>query len=165
MKVVRFLRGFTQVELLMSMGILMVLIAVLTSLFGQIVDVQLESKSLSSVDENGRYILARMIHDMQSASSIKLPATPGGQANTLQITVNAVDYTYALDANGNLLLTDNTGSNNLNSEAGAISNLNFKRIGSGDANDTVQVNFTVTSRTQRSAGTDAKNFQTTLGLQ
>ena len=86
--------GFSLMELIISTGILMILISVLTTLFGQILDVQLQSKSTSSVDENSRFILARLSYDMQSASKIVTPATPGQQSDTLQITINSVDYVY-----------------------------------------------------------------------
>jgi Tfp pilus assembly protein PilW len=155
--------GFTQIELLLSMGILMILIGVLTTLFGQILDVQLESKAISSVDENGRYIMARLTHDMQSAQAIVTPENAGDQTNALQITVNSINYTYSLN-NGNLQLTDNIGSDNLNSTAASISNLSFRRIGSSGNSDTVQVGFTVTSNTKQAKGSEQKNFQTTLGL-
>ncbi len=143
----------------------MVLISILTTLFGQILDVQLESKASSSVDQNGRFILSRLIHDMQSASSITTPATPGTQSDTLQITVNSINYIYSLDSNGNLLLTNNNGSGQLNSSDAGVSGLTFTRIGNGDINDTVRVGFTVTSRTKQTKGFEQKSFQTTLGLQ
>ena len=156
--------GFSLLELVISMGILMVLISVLLSLFGQILDVQTASKSTSVVDKNGRYILARLTHDMQSATKIVTPATPGTQTDTLQITVNSVDYIYSLDSNGNLLLTANSVSTQLNSVSSTISNLSFTRIGSGDGTDVVRVGFRITSSSQQGKGAEQKNFQTTLGL-
>lgn len=165
MKIVTVQRGFTLIELIISTGVLMILIALLTTVFGQILDVQLESKATSSVDQNGRYILARLTHDMQSASSIVTPASPGQQTDTLQITINSVDYIYTLDSEGNLLLTQNSQSNQLNSEAVTISALSFTRIGNGDSNDTVRVGFTITSKTQQAKGDEVKSFQTTLGLE
>lgn len=146
------------------MGILMVLIGVLTTLFGQILDVQLESQAVSSVDQNGRFIMARLTHDVQSASDIVTPEDPGDETDTLQITVNSVEYIYTLDAGGNLLLTQDSVSDQLNSEAVRISDLSFTRIGNGDSNDTVRIGFTVTSRAQQQAGMQQKSFQTTLGL-
>src|SRR5438045_832261 len=101
MKVVMSLRGrnekgFTQIELLLSMVILMILISVLTTVFGQILDVQLDSKSVSSVDQNGRYILARLIHDTQSAQSIASPSAVGQSSTTLKLLVNSINYTYSV---------------------------------------------------------------------
>lgn len=157
--------GFTLLELLLSMGILMILIAILTTVFGQILDVQLESKSVSSVDQNGRYIMARFTHDMQSAQTIVVPAAPGEQSDTLQIRVNSINYTYSASQSGDLVLINNNGTDVLNNSSASISALTFTRIGNGDTNDTIRVGFTVTSKTQQSRGADQKSFQTTLGLE
>src|SRR6266566_4299700 len=89
-------RGFTLVELLLYMGLLTILVTIMSSLFKTIVDVQLESKSSSSVDQDGRFILARITHDMQAAQKIISPANPGDNSTSLQITVNSVNYTYSL---------------------------------------------------------------------
>src|SRR5260221_14717573 len=96
-------RGFTLVELLLYMGLLTILVTIMSSLFKTIVDVQLESKSSSSVDQDGRFIIARMVHDMQSAQTIVIPASAGSTTTTLQITENSVNYTYSL-VGGNLQL-------------------------------------------------------------
>ena len=171
MKVVKYLRGikisagFTLMELIISMGILMVLISILMTVFGQILDVQLESKATSTVDQNGRYIMSRLIHDMQRASSITTPPTAGQQTNTLLVVINSIDYTYSLDSNGNLVLTNSNGSENINNYDANISALTFKRLGNNDSNDNVQVTFTVSSRTQKASGTEQKTFQTTVGRQ
>jgi len=157
--------GFTQIELIISMGILLILISVLMTVFGQIVDVQLESKAISSVDQNGRYLLARLTHDMQSADGIVLPASAGQVSDTLQITVNSINYIYKASASGNFVIINNFGTDVLNSNTASISALSFQRVGSGGINDTIRVSFTVTSRVKQVSGNESKNFQTTLGLQ
>src|SRR5258708_2619087 len=78
------------------MGLLTILVTIMSSLFKTIVDVQLETKSASSVDQDGRFIIARLTHDMQSSQKIISPANPGDNLTSLQITVNSVNYTYSL---------------------------------------------------------------------
>lgn len=160
-------KGFTLIELVLYMGILSILVTAIAVIFSTVVDVQLESKATSSVDQNGRYLISKLLYDTRSASSIVTPANPGTQTNTLQITRNSINYIYSLDANSNLLLTNqSTGESNvLNSYDTQVSGLQLLRIGSGGNSDTVQVNFTVTSRIVQAKGQESRSFQTTLGLQ
>ncbi len=159
-------RGFTLIELIMSMGIMALLIGVFTGIFGSIVDTSLDSNATSGVDQDGRFIIARLGYDMQRATQIVTPATPGSiTSNTLTIKINSIDYTYSLDGSGNVQLTDNIGSNSLNSNTTQVSNLTFQRLGIGDTTDTVQVKFTLTSRIKESKGQETKSFQTTIGIQ
>ena len=158
-------RGQTLVELLLYMGLLTILLSVLSSIFGSTIDAQLESKSTSSVDQDGRYIIARLEHDFNSidatSTNISTPATPGSTTSTLTITISSVNNTYSL-SNGNLQLTNSNGTDNLNSSDTKVSNLSFTRIGTGSSKDTVQASFTLTSTTQRTKGAETRNFQTTL---
>jgi hypothetical protein len=158
-------KGFTQIELILSMGILMILIGVMSNVFGQIVDVQIESKQISSIDQNGRYVLARLIHDMQNAQSIASPSAVGEPVGTMKIRINSIDYTYSVSPSGNLILTNNNGVDVLNSSSTSVSGLTFTRIGTGSNSDTIRVGFTLTSRTIRLDQREIKSFQTTLGLQ
>lgn len=160
-------KGFTLIELVIYMGILTILLSVLSSIFGAIVDVQLESTATSSVDQDGRYILAKLTHDVASSSAILLPLNPGDQTNTLQLTINSINYTYSLDSNKNLQIVNNSTNetNVLNSYDTYLSGLTFTRIGSGDSNDTVRVSYTLISRTSEITRQETKTFQTTLGRQ
>lgn len=150
----------------MSIGILSILIGVLTTLFGQIIDTSLDSRATSGVDQDGKYIIARLAYDLQRSSSIVDPAVPSSSTSaTLTIDVNSINYTYDLDGSGNLRLTNNFGPNNLNSNTIQVTDLSFQRLGIGDASDTVQVKFRLTSLIKQSKGNETKSFQTTLGLQ
>lgn len=156
-------RGVTMIELLMYMGLLSILIGVLSTLFVTILETQTESSTTSTVDQDSRYILARMNYDMHHAQQIILPSTPGQSATTLQIRINSVDYTYSLNS-GNLQLTVSSQAANLNSSLSTISNVSFQRIGDGDTDDTIRFNFTVTSKRQLPSGPETRSFQTTYGL-
>jgi len=158
-------KGFTLIELILYMGILVLLITVLSSILSAIVDVQLNSNSTSSVDQDGNYLLAKLTHDVASSSAILIPANPGNQTSTLQLTINSINYTYSLNSSNNLQVVNNSTNETdvLNSYNTSVSGLTFTRIGSGGSGDTVQVTYTVTSRIKERAGYESKGFTTTLG--
>lgn len=163
-------RGFTLVELILSMGILSILLTMLLGVFGNIIDVQLESKSKSVVDQDGRFIMAKLIHDFQAmdkaSDQIIEPAVSdiGLEKDTLILKIGIVEYTYNKDAGNNLQVQSSSGGNpnTLNSTDTEVSSVSFKRIGSGDSNDTIQVKFTLKSKIVRPSGQETRDFQTTL---
>src|SRR5215469_6141095 len=95
------LKGYSLIELVLYIGILSILLAVLTSIFSSVVDVQLESNATSSVDQDGRFLLSKLLYDVKSSSSIVTPATPGVQSSTMQVTINSINYTYSASNSGN----------------------------------------------------------------
>jgi type II secretory pathway pseudopilin PulG len=163
-------KGFTLIELVLYAGILSILVGVMSALFGSIVEVQMESEATSAVDQDGRYILSKMLYDMKSINEndvIVVPVNPGDSGSTLQVQISAINYTYSIDANSNLVVTNTTTgeSNVLNSYNTSVSGLTFQRLGAGGANDTVRVSFTIQSRIQQPSGFETRSFQTTLARQ
>lgn len=158
-------RGFTLVELLLYMGILSMFISILTSIFISAADVKLESESGSSIQRDGTFILSRLAYDIHRATSVNIPLSIGNESNNLQIIVNGVNYTYIIDADGNLTLADDLGTNNLNSYDSRVSELLIKRLGNiGKAEDIFKINFILTSRIRRNSGFETKSFETNLSL-
>lgn len=157
--------GFTLVELLIYIGIMSILFTILAQIFSSIIDVQLESEANSAVQQEGRFILSRFTYDIHRANTIVTPGALGGQSNSLQLTINGVNYTYAL-VSGNLQLTNALGTNNLNGPDISVSNLSFTRLGNSVANakNTIQISYTVTSKVVRPKGPETKDFQTTIGI-
>jgi hypothetical protein len=157
-------KGLSLIELIIYMGILSVLLGVLSGVFGTVIDVQNESKSYSSVDQDGRYILAKLSYDFQSLNSATdSMSVPNSGTLILTFALPAKTYTYNLNGS-NLMLTDSEGSNQLNSFDTSISHLSFQRIGNGGNSDTIRISFRITSKNNRQGGTGFKDFQTTLGM-
>ncbi|OGK13623.1 hypothetical protein A3C98_04430 [Candidatus Roizmanbacteria bacterium RIFCSPHIGHO2_02_FULL_37_15] len=158
--------GYTLVELLVFMGIVSILLAILSNMFAQIVDVRQESESVSSIEQDGNYILTRLAYDVLRAQIINTPASLGQNDSTLDISIDGVNNLYTAN-NGILTVTNNNGSFQLNGANSSISNLDFLRLGNPadtEREDTLRISFTVTSRIVRSSGPESKNFQTTVGL-
>lgn len=142
-----------------------IFIVLLTQLFNSVLDLQLESESTSNVEQEGRYILARFMYDINRADSLVFPTTLGTNSQILQLQIAGVTYAYTLDAvNKNLTINNNNGLDVLNNANTSISNLNFIRIGSGGPRDTIKVSFTVTSKISQAKGFEVKNYVTTIGL-
>lgn len=156
-------KGFSLIELVMYMGILSILLFMLTDILTSTLNVRAESQTNSSIVQDGRFLVARLAYDIERAESISIPAVPGDTSNSLQISLLSISNTYSL-SNGQLILQNNTGSNVLNSIDTTISNLTFKRIGNVGGKNSIQINFTVNSTTQRASGFETKNYQTTIAL-
>ncbi len=163
--------GFTITELLLYMGLLIILITILSQVFVSILDVQLESKSTSSVELDSKFIIQKLIYDMNSmqtsppvSDNIATPSAPGQTSNTLNFNVNSINYIYSLN-NGNIQLENDKGVNKLNSADTIISGLQFTRIGAGTNRDNIQINFTITSNAKRNSGPETRSYQTTISSQ
>jgi len=159
--------GFSTIEFLLYMGIFSILIIVLMQVFFTLLDSQLSSESFSAVDQNGRYVLAKLQYDISQASSIVTPPTQGSQSTSLQITVNSINYLYSLTSGGDLQIKNvSTGAlDTLTGFDASMSALIFTRIGLGTGNDTVQLSFVLQSRTvSHSQKAESRSYQTTIGL-
>lgn len=159
----RYRAGFTIVELLIYMAIMSILLVVLSNIFTSIIDVRLESESVSAVEQDGMYILSRFTYDIPRAQSITTPASLGASTNSLSIVVDGTAYTYAVN-NNNLELTTSSGTDVLNSINTTISGLSFLRLGNSGGNNTIRITYTVTSVTLQNGNPETKQFQTTVGL-
>ena len=156
--------GMTLVELILYMGLLSIFLIVLTSLFSQIISVHLESKSVSSVEEDGRYLLNRLTYDIRRASNITTPVNIGDSGSTLALVIDGSTYTYSQNET-DLQLVSPAGTDIINSIDSQISNLDFQRIGNVSGKNTIVVSFTITSAIQKMGNeAETKNIQTTIGI-
>lgn len=153
-------QGFTLIEQLIYMGLLSIFLLTLTEMFVSILNVRKESEAVSAVDQDSRFIMARLAYDINRADSITSPAL-GVSSNTLGLVIDGVTYTYTLASN-NLQLTVNSNIDTVNSLGSSISNLSFQRIGNNNK-DTIKIQMTINGVTVTNKGLETKSFTTTVG--
>ena len=161
-KLIRKSQGVSYIELLLYMGLLSIFLLLITNIFISILDVQAESQSTSSVEQGGRFLISRLSYDMNRADLVTTPTSLGQTTNSLSLNIGGVSYTYSLSGS-NLQLVNNNGTDSLNDSETSISNISFQRLGNSGGKDTIKIQFTITSRTVRSKGSETKTFQTTVG--
>jgi len=149
--------------MIIYMGLLMLMLLIFTEIFASIIDNQLSSRNTSSTADDGRHIYSRFIYDVGRADDITQPGGFGSGSASLTLTIDGSDFTYGMSGD-NLMVTDATSTEQINSYATSISDLTFTKVGSSSANDTVQINFTVTGRINQRGIIDQQIYQTTAGL-
>ncbi len=155
-------RGFTIVEFLLYCALLMIFLFIMTNLFTQILDTQLVSESTGPLTQDSRYIFLRLSYDISRASSIEIPSSIGGEAQTLGLTIAGLPYTYALTGTA-LTTTDPAGSRALNSYATTVSNVSFRRYGNVGGKPSIRVFLTLTGVVSASSGIRSQDFTATIG--
>jgi len=156
-------KGASFIEIILYMAIFSLLLVILLQMFTSIIDIQLQSQTRSSLLQDGRFILQRLIYDIRRAQDIIIPQAPGEQGSTLQLTINGVNYTYSLNAN-KLTLNNNLGTDFLNSSETEILALNFTRLGEINQKNNIKISFTLRSKTTKRSGWEEKSFNTTVGI-
>lgn len=154
-------RGFSLVELLVYMGLISILLIVLVQIFVSILETQSESQATSVVDQDGRFIMARLIYDIARSSSIETPLDFGESSPVLELVIDGVSHTYSASS-GLLVLSNNLGANNLNSSQTDISDVSFLKVGEAGATETISLSFVLTSKVSRPSGPEVATFETTV---
>lgn len=156
-------KGFTIIELVVYMGTLAIFLTIITQVFASILDVRTRTEATSSLEQDSRYILSRLLYDIQRAQAISEPNSLGDTSIRLIVTIDGMPHTYQLQGN-DFTLTDDTGTYSLNSSGTIVSGLNFQRLGAAlTGRNTIRVNLTVTSVSTATVTRETKNIQTTIG--
>ena len=154
--------GYSIVETVLYVGMLSVFIVLLTGIFISTLDIKLESESISDIQQDGRYIIAKLAYDINRAQSIEAPAL-GVTGNSLNITVNGTAESFSLSGS-KLQITKNSSTDDLSGYNSLISNLTFQRLGNPNGKNNIKISFTITSLSQRTSGSESKTYQTTVGI-
>lgn len=156
-------QGVTIVELLIYLGLMSIFLLTLTEIFLSVLETQTESQQTSSVEQDGRFILARLNYDISRADNIINPVTLGQATSSATLVISGVSYTYDGSDDTNLFLTDDSGKERLNSYGTVVSNVAFRRLGNSGGKNSLQIVWRLTSVSKRTAGVEVKDFQTTIG--
>lgn len=158
-------QGFTLVEMIIYMTILAILLVVLTEVFVSVLSSQTRSEATSSVQQDGRFIFARLNYDLLRSQNIVIPVNVGDQTSNLKITIDGIDYTYSVNASGDLELLRGGSIDIINSSETQISNLLFQRLGNASGKNTIKMSFSLKSQTSTPGiGVEQKNFVYTLAV-
>ncbi len=155
--------GFTLVELIIYMGLFSILLTVLTTFFSTIVDSKLESESSTSVEQDSKYILSKLIYDIQQAESVAQPAALGTSTSSAQLVINGTTYTYDI-RNNNFVLTFNGNSYELNSYQTKMNSFSVQKIGNNSGKPTLKITAEIESRIMQAKGADKRYINTTVSL-
>lgn len=139
-----FNSGNTIVELILYLGLLSIFILMLTGLFSQILTAQTGSVTDSYLQTNGNFLLTKLSSDINSADSIITPAAIGTSSVSLTLKTGTENTSYSV-VNHRLVLTDSSGSYNLNDVDTVISDFNVIRLGNPDGKNGLQISYQITS--------------------
>lgn len=154
-------RGYSFIEILLYLALLSIFIVSLSNLFVSSIDLKLESEATSAVEIDSRYLMSRFRYDITQASSISVPVALGESGGTLQITKGGTNYTYSVDGNGDLVISDPVNLDQLNSSRTKVSSINFTKLGNAGGKNTVTVEFTLESRIFRAGEPEVRSFTIT----
>ncbi len=157
-------KGFTMVELLLYMGIFSILLIVLMQIFTSILSTHAESRTTSSVDQDGSYILARLAYDVGRSQNIAEPAL-GTSGTTLHIVGAGIDEIYEKIGEDLFLKNNTTGTKDKLNSTYTGADVNFTTIGNNNPGSkvTVKIVLTLTSNIKRVGGINQTGtFETTV---
>lgn len=154
-------QGFTLIELLMYIGLTSILIAVMSQVFLATLGVRLESQATTSVQQDGRYSMARLAYDIRRAKEITAPTLGASQSGmTLVINEDGADRTYVYGLNGSdLILTVGSDVTGLNSDGSRVSGLSITRIG-----NTLGITLTLEDSSEVAIGGQTLELKSAVGL-
>lgn len=159
----RFSRGFTLVEMLIYMGLLVSFVAVLSAMLVSILENQLSSNASSTIEQEAQYIASRLEYDLTRSTSVSTPAGAGDTATSLVTTIGGSPYTFAVNSN-KLTSTDSSGTTQLHGEDTVVSNFTVTRVGNPSGIHSFIIQFTLSSLIEETGVTESKDVRLTTGL-
>lgn len=155
--------GFTLVEMLLYMGLVLVFLVVISNVFVSILENQRENIGRSAVVEQGQFLIARLSYDLAEAEVVTTPATPGDQAAQVVLTQAGQTVTYAI-ADGLLQRTHNGQTLALHTNDITIDTFQVTRVGTVDGTPTFRIVLTINAVAPTTPATKTRTFTTTVGL-
>lgn len=157
-------KSFTIIESLIYIGILSIILMVFVELFVSLARVRTENESTSNIQQDSSYLINKFSYDIHQAKEISLPLHPPNESNVLNMTIDGTAYSYFIDGEQDLILSDGVNNYQLNGYDTSVPEIVFTRLGQDDIHDVIKVNFTVTSRVNNPTGFESQSYETVIGL-
>ena len=146
------------IEFILYMGLLGIMLVVITDLFTSIIELKLDTESLSAVEQDGRYLYLKLSYDVSRADTFTVNDL---NPDELILNIGGTDYTYSI-VNGDLIYSYGLVSEKLNSSDTTISDLSFEAVGTALKAKTVRINYAINSVTETVRGKKQILYSTTL---
>ncbi len=159
-------QGFSLIELIIYMGLTATLISVMSQVFIATLGLRLESENTTSVQQDGRFIMAKINYDVRRAKTIVSPLWGEASSSmTLIIPELGSDHTYQYAWSGNTLtLTDGANASLLNSDRTVITNFSVTHVGqSATAAGMISLSLGLSGNTQVTSGQQSLDLHSTVG--
>ena len=153
--------GFTIVELLIYMSLMGIFLLVLLDIFTMTLNSKLASESTSTLNQDSRYILAKLSYDINNADSVTIPVL-GSTGSSLQLIKDGLTYTYA-SSSGNFTVNEGGVIMSMNGIDTSLDNLSFINIGNVGGEPTIQINYTLRSKIIVNGQTATQTVDTAVG--
>ena len=140
-------KGFTLVEMLVSIAIFSVIIVAFIGILVVILQIQAQSSSSQAVNQESQFLLQKMQYYVESASVINIPTSTPLHAR-VHVASSSLDPSYITLSSGTVYLQQNGGTlQALTSPKVTVSNLLFTRNANPPGHDAVSISFTMAYNT------------------
>ncbi|HEY5220974.1 MAG TPA: prepilin-type N-terminal cleavage/methylation domain-containing protein [Candidatus Paceibacterota bacterium] len=155
-------KGFTLVEMLVSIAIFSVIIVAFIGILVVILQIQAQSSSSQAVNQESQFLLQKVQYYVESASVITPTSTPS--TLVFYVASSSLDPSYITLSSGTVYLQQTaTGTlQALTSPKVNVTNLSFTRNTNPPGHDTVSVSFTMAYNTLNAEQAFSQLFQSTV---
>lgn len=154
--------GFTLVELLIYMALFSVFVLIISEIFLSLLETKVESIGTASIEQDGRYLVAKLTQDINQSTSITTPSSLGSSGSTLVLNRSGDTYTYSL-SNGQITVVGPAGTDRLTGSGTIVTALNFTKLGATVDAETVRFQVDLKSVAERRGGPETRVFVGTAG--
>ena len=158
--------GVTIVELLVYLGLSTIILLILSELFVNILDESVETQNYSTVQTDGRYIMARLRYQINNADSVTFPLSLGSSQNEL-IVVNSGNLYHYYVADEKFYMSDDGDVSQylISNLDNRITDVSFTRTGNSDnLRPVILIDFTVSTGVEGTAEYESQTFIGAGGL-
>lgn len=164
----KYQSGFSLIELILYMGLTSVLIGLMSQVFLATLNVRVESVNTSGVQQDGRFIMTRLGHDIRRSEAILSPGL-GVASSSMTLVMNeggaSQIYRYEWDGQ-HLTISTPTDSVQLNSNRSVIADFSVTRIGNSafmeDGKDTLSIMLGLEGNSDLETGQQSLRMDTTV---
>jgi hypothetical protein len=156
-------KGITIVELLIYLGLSTILLLILSQFFVSILDESFATQNYSAVQDDGRYIMARLRYQISSADSITLPVNLGETSTSLQLATGGITYNYFV-RDEKFYYSVGTTEALMSSLDSKVTDVSFTKLGNVGGKPVVNIAFTISAGIEGTAQYESQTYKGAGGL-